>query len=407
MKINYDFSNMGRTLITGGGVNGITRVIDELSLAMWRESLQDSCIDLVFSSDFYPQARRTIEKYYLFKGGGVELNRDSALNEFIYYLFVNFKMPFHKGKKLGSILSYSDSVSPVDISLSPFLPVSKKRRDTSKLVFNVIHDIISETSPKYFTEDHVLSMRDVYRDIIRNTDYFFAVSSYTKFQLCEYFNIHESRVFVTPLAISSSFYDVGDSMHYNDIRRKYGIGIGQKYILCIATIEPRKNIDTLLKSYISLESELARNGIKLVVCGSYGWEYSSTLELLRSSKILQENAIFTGYVLDEDIVAIYSGAMVFCYVPFEEGFGLPPLEAMAAGTAVICSKTSSLPEVVGDAAVLVDPLSVDDVSSAILSLVNDDDYRSSLVLRGLVQSRKFSWQATAREMFDVFRNKIE
>jgi glycosyltransferase involved in cell wall biosynthesis len=169
------------------------------------------------------------------------------------------------------------------------------------------------------------------------------------------------------------------------------------YVLAAGTLEPRKNLERLLDAWAQLAPAL-RDAHELVLVGPAGWEADSILGRARGAGVR-----ITGYVPDEELAALYGGCELFCYPSLYEGFGLPVLEAMRAGAPVITSNVSSLPEVAGDAAVMVDPLSVDAIGSAIARLLVDPDERARLRNAGRARAAAFSWERTASELRDVLR----
>lgn len=138
-----------------------------------------------------------------------------------------------------------------------------------------------------------------------------------------------------------------------------------------------------------------------MVVGKFAWLYEETLRAIKEQG-LGKSIILTGYVPERDLPALYSGAVCFVYPSYFEGFGLPPLEAMKCGTAVIVGNRTSLPEVVGDAGLLVDPFDVDGIAAAIERLITDSDFRSTLRVKGLERARLFDWRETARQTLAVY-----
>ena len=182
-------------------------------------------------------------------------------------------------------------------------------------------------------------------------------------------------------------------------RRKYGLDF--PFVLYVGTIEPRKNLGRLLQAFRRLKS---RPGIKhrLVVAVGLGWLYQDVLREME--ELSAENEIaFLGRVDDSDLPALYSLSDIFVFPSLYEGFGLPPLEAMACGRPVVCSNASSLPEVIGDAGILVSPYDVDGLTDAMAQLIADPDRRALLGQRGLARSREFTWERSARRLLDVYR----
>ncbi len=174
------------------------------------------------------------------------------------------------------------------------------------------------------------------------------------------------------------------------IQGKYGIK--HPYILFVGMLEPRKNIEGLIKAFSSAE----RKGYRLVIVGKKGWMYESIFALIKKLNI-EEEIIFTGYVPDEELPYLYSAATCFVYPSFYEGFGIPVIEAMACGCPVITSRNSSLQEIAGAAAILIDPYNVGSIKKAIESCVMDKGYCEKMVQRGFVQAKKFQWASMAKE----------
>ena len=176
------------------------------------------------------------------------------------------------------------------------------------------------------------------------------------------------------------------------------------YVLNVGTLEPRKNLDGLLRAF----AQAKKSGVPhtLVIAGARGWGDSRLAPLLRELGIAG-SVIFTGFVEDEDLPYLYAGADFFVYPSFYEGFGIPVLEAMACGTPVIASNTSSIPEVAGDAALLVDPHSDAELSASILRLAGDERLRQELRERGLSRAALFSWEKTVNETLKVYENVLQ
>ena len=170
-------------------------------------------------------------------------------------------------------------------------------------------------------------------------------------------------------------------------------GVARPFVLVVGTLEPRKNLPRLIEAFVGLDREL-RERYRLVLAGADGWQTEETFASIAEHR----DAVTTlGYVSDDDLAALYRSAEVVCYPSLYEGFGLPVLEAMQSGVAVLTSATSSMPEVGGDAALYVDPLDVDDIRSGLRDLLADPDRRDRLARLGRERSERFSWEATARE----------
>jgi glycosyltransferase involved in cell wall biosynthesis len=170
------------------------------------------------------------------------------------------------------------------------------------------------------------------------------------------------------------------------------------YILFVGTVEPRKNLVTLVRAFAAVVKDFPH---LLVLAGARGWMSEPVFaEIERQG--LKDRVVHLGYVPAEDLPALMSGAEVFVYPSLGEGFGLPPLEAMACGVPVVCSNAPALPEVVGDAAILVPPTDVAALEEAIMHLLSDPDLKATLRQKGLQRSRQFSWHETARLTISAF-----
>ena len=185
------------------------------------------------------------------------------------------------------------------------------------------------------------------------------------------------------------------------ILRRHAL-VADHYLLAIGTLEPRKNLISALKAY-SLLSDNLRDRYPLVIGGMRGW-LTDDLDRAIDPMIRKGQVRLLGFVPDSDLNALYSGARAFIYPSLYEGFGLPPLEAMASGTPVITSNRASLPEVVGDAGIQVEPLDIDQLSQAMQLLLEDDNLHRVLQQRGLERASRFTWEDTALKTYEVFRS---
>jgi glycosyltransferase involved in cell wall biosynthesis len=232
---------------------------------------------------------------------------------------------------------------------------------------------------------------------LRAADAVIAVSECTKRDAVRFYGIPEEKITVIYEGVNPRFR-LASPEAIAAVRARYGLP--EHFILYVGTIEPRKNLTALLEAFHHL---LATHDLRLVFVGKKGWLYEGFFRRLRELG-LEDRVIFTGYVPDEDLPAIYSAADLFVFPSLYEGFGLPVLEAMACGTPVVCSNTSSLPEVAGDAALLVDPADVRALAGAMERVLTDETLRADLQARGLEQARRFSWARAAQETMQVYEN---
>jgi len=230
---------------------------------------------------------------------------------------------------------------------------------------------------------------------LRAADAVIAVSECTKRDAIRFYSIPEEKITVIYEGVSPRFRPANPEA-VRAVREKYGLP--ERFILYVGTIEPRKNLTTLLEAFHHL---LATRDLRLVFVGKKGWLYEGFFRRLRELG-LEDRVIFTGYVPDEDLPAIYSAADLFVFPSLYEGFGLPVLEAMACGTPVVCSNTSSLPEVAGDAAILVDPTDVRALAGAMERVLTDEHLRAEIYAKGLGRARQFTWAKAAQETLKVY-----
>jgi len=210
------------------------------------------------------------------------------------------------------------------------------------------------------------------------------------------------RVRVVPLAAAPSFRPLEDATKMAAVRAKYDLP--ERFILNVGALEPGKNQATLVRAF----RRLRRGGVEqaLVIAGPPAWRYERLLRLVDRLGLTDE-VRFLGYVPAEDLVALYNLADLFAFPSLYEGFGLPPLEAMACGTPMVCSNAASLPEVVGDAAITVDPYDVEGLAQAMHRVLTDASLREELRAKGLAQAKQFTWERTARETVAVYRQVLE
>jgi len=233
---------------------------------------------------------------------------------------------------------------------------------------------------------------------LRAADAIIAVSECTKRDAIRFYGIPEENITVIYEGVNPRFRPVGPEA-MAAVRARYDLP--EHFILYVGTIEPRKNLTVLLEAFSNLQSAICN--LHLVFVGKKGWLYEGFFRRLRELG-LEDRVIFTGYVPDEDLPAIYSAAELFVFPSLYEGFGLPVLEAMACGTPVVCSNTSSLPEVAGDAALLVDPTDVCALAGAMERALRDETLRATLRVRGIERARRFTWARAAQETMQVYEN---
>ena len=252
-----------------------------------------------------------------------------------------------------------------------------------------------------FPHLHILPKRIFFQNMIRfsarRAAALLAVSESTRQDSIRLLGLTPERITTTPLGVTSGFTPVRDRARLDVVCQKYRLP--ERFVLYVGLLEPRKNLPALLRAFGQISDRFP--GHQLVLVGRQGWMVEQVFELVESLG-LKERVCFTGYVESEDLPALYSLADVFVYPTFYEGFGLPVLEAMACGAPVITSRVSSLPEIAGDAGVLLDPEDETQLAGALERLLRDPAERVQRAARGLELARAFTWDRTARLTWPVY-----
>lgn len=232
----------------------------------------------------------------------------------------------------------------------------------------------------------------------RRSDFIITDSEHARNEIMADFRIPSEKITAIMLGFNPAMLEPRDEARGREVRGKYGLPAD--YILYVGTIQPRKNLDTLIEAFSRLKKE-RRIANRLVITGRKGWLYDSLFARLKELA-LGDEVIFTGFVPDEELPYVYDGAKAFVYLSFFEGFGLPPLEAMACGVPVITSNTTSLPEVVGDAGIALPPNDVEGVAAALARVLTDPETAAAMKEKGLRRARTFSWESTARQTLEIY-----
>nr|WP_290665635.1 glycosyltransferase family 1 protein [Ardenticatena sp.] len=260
-----------------------------------------------------------------------------------------------------------------------------------------IHDLGFLIFPHFVKEDAARHYGKIDR-AVRHADHIIAVSHSTKKDIMKLLGVSSERITVIHEAANPIYRPIRDQEQLDAIRRKYDLP--QMFVLFVSTIEPRKNLPTLLQALHRLKNEY-RTELVLAVAGEKGWLYEDVFQLVHRLK-LGKQVRFLGRVPLEDLPLLYNAAMVHVHPSYYEGFGLTPLEAMACGTPTIVSNVSSLPEVVGDAGLRVNPEDDEELAVAIWRVLNDSALRDMLREKGLKRARMFSWEKAAHEHLRVY-----
>lgn len=263
----------------------------------------------------------------------------------------------------------------------------------ARKIIATVHDFSWELYPEFQPQERVKYFKDNFYIQILRCDHIIAGSYFTKKEIVE-------RTSFKPENITVIYHGINHTLFKPLLNNK---PIKQKYILAVGSIEPRKNLKNLLLAYLQCDKAF-KDEYHLYLVGDSGWKNDEIMQLVDS---MNQWVHPTGYISDEKLADMYRNASVFVYPSFYEGFGIPPLEAMACGTAVIASNASTLPEVCGDAAYYVDPLDIRAIMDSMKKVLCDEVLRHDLISKGLKHAQKFSWEKSAKEHMSVFEKVLK
>ncbi|MDY6013256.1 glycosyltransferase family 1 protein [Clostridium sp.] len=263
-----------------------------------------------------------------------------------------------------------------------------------------LHDIIPLRMPETVSDNYLRIFNEEIPKILRTCDGIITVSEFSKQDISKEFNFPKEKIYVTYLAAEEIYKPMSKSQCKKNIQKKYGIS--SDFILYVGGFSPRKNILGLIEAFSLLPPPYKKN-VKLVITGKKGPSYDLYLNRARKLNI-ESNVIFTDFVPLEDLPYFYNACEMLVYPSFYEGFGLPPIEAMACGTPVIASTETSLPEVCYDSALLINPHNPDDLSYAMQKVLSDSLLVLAMVKKSLTRSRLFSWKNTALNTIEAYKD---
>jgi len=320
--------------------------------------------------------------------------------DWFYSLPKNFKIRLIPFPKFWTQLRLSWEMfwHPVDalLILASVLPFYHPKNS----VFTT-HDVAYEIFPDAFTPFMRNYLKWSTRFAVRHAKKILAVSQATKNDLIKLYSADPDKIAVTHLGLDAERFSPKNYEQVQAILDKYGL-VYQKYALFVGTIQPRKNISKLVDAFEKLRKQ-NRVEEKLVIAGGKGWLWEPILEKIKTAG--KDGSIkYLDYLAKEDLPSVIAGARLLTLPALYEGFGLPPLEAMASGVPVVVSNVSSMPEVVGDAGMLVDPGSADDIARGLLEVLTDPELRAQMIEKGLARSKEFSWENTAKKTLEVLES---
>ena len=421
MRVIYDISVLGKGFYFPKSRTGIFRVIENLAQELVKAQTISSFsagekLNNFFQCLDYLQSNEKLQGVQLAKPvvNGSVLDLMHYLHK-LSYIKDTIRLPLRVLNRVANIIAVRtvarnimnrDMLATADIYHSPFHPFPeqiKKLNHLKKVI--TVYDLIPLLYPQFFRFNKNKLIGRVIESIDENV-WVTCISHATKNDLCNYLpSLDPSRVFVTHLAASSLFYPCYDLAKIGAVKAKFGIPNGP-YVLSLSTLEPRKNVTQTIKCFSRLVEDGTFNDLSLVLVGTKGWDFDPIFNEIEANPKIRDRIVATGYVADEYLAPLYSGSMMFVYPSFYEGFGLPPLEAMQCGVPVITSNTSSLPEVVGEAGIMVDPEDGDALCQAMLTIYNSTEVRQKMSADSLAQASKFSWKKCAEQTIDAYKEMI-
>lgn len=412
MKTILDVSLLGQGYYHQKARTGVFRVVENLASSLPNIS---SDLEVIFADNLDLFATLGYIKANLKNQPINFLNQPSELSTAkfqcqILGLFPHNSFPQKVIKRLFYQLNSSknqfqtDLIADANIYHSPYFPILQQIQESKKIKKLItIHDLIPIKYPEYFEHKTDNVVHQIVKSI-QPDNFAICVSEATKVDLLEISGLNDSQVFVVPLAASTTlFYPVTEKEIINLTLQKFGIPANQPYLLSISTLEPRKNIDAIIRSFADVVLQENIQDLNLVLVGTKGWDFDKIFDVINLTPQIKDRIIFTGYVPDEDLAALYSGALAFVYMSFCEGFGLPPLEAMQCGTPVICSNRTSLPEVMGNAGILVNPTNQTEIAEAMLRIYRNKSFADTLKLKSIERASLFSWKKFSQQTWEIYQ----
>lgn len=342
----------------------------------------------------------------------IEKNSNLEVNYFYGYNSKKLIHPSNNGniKNIKSLISKSQFIKRItrkmlitcsrivtpkyDIYWQPnFIP---NQAIKANKIISTVHDFSFILHKDFHPKERIEYFEKYFFKNIVKSDMIITGSEFSKQEILEQLNFSSEKIRVIYHGIDHKLFKLDDKLDLN-------FELPKKFIFSVGSIEPRKNLLGLLKAYDLLENNLKAE-YKLVLAGFKGWENKEIMTLIEKNK---ENIHYLGFISDIELVKVYNLATCFVFPSFYEGFGLPVLEAIACGTPVICSNTSSLPEVGGDAVVYCNPYDLNDIKNKIEIVLNDDNLQKEMIKKGLERAKLFSWEKSAEEHIKVFEEVLK
>lgn len=265
-----------------------------------------------------------------------------------------------------------------------------------------IHDMAMHTMKDKYTKGQVLTKTTLLKNTIKNADKLICISEFTKNELLKYYpNVDESKIEVVYNGFEYNEM-VLTQQTINTTLKKFNIT--KDYLLFVGTLSPHKNIERIVEAFNKVRNK--GYDYQLVICGKKGWLYEDIFNKVKELK-LENEVIFTDYVTDEELEVLYKNTKLFVFPSLYEGFGFPPIEAMARKVPVLTSREGALPEVVGDAAIFCDAYNVEDIFNKIINILDDKNLSDILIDKGLKRKEYFSWEKLSYKINKIYEDLIK
>lgn len=382
MKIAFDSQILFERQKTGIGRN---------SEAIIKHYIQLNADDIVLNyfKMIGESSRETAIVQYL-NNKKVKINKCKWFHNVLYYkinryLRIPYTLFFHEKVDITQFFNY---VIPPGVKGKTALYVYD-------MAYKVYPETIGATTLKMLNEN--------LEESCRRADCIITISAFSKSEIMKYLNVSSDKIAVIPCAVDHNIYNEDlDEIQLAVLKKKFDIK--GEYFFYLGTLEPRKNIERLIDAYALLVKR-DKDVPYLVLAGKNGWNFENIYKKVKDYGI-ENKVIFTGYIETAEAVTLLKGAFTFVFPSIYEGFGMPPLEAMACGVPVITSNVSSLPEVVQDAGYLIDPFSVEDICDAMFRLSKDKEERERLKQKGIKQAKEFTWRESAKLLQEVYTKML-
>lgn len=267
-----------------------------------------------------------------------------------------------------------------------------------------IHDMSYFCNPERTTFLRSCYFREFTKIAAKKASLILTDSNTSKADIIKYIPETADKIRVIYIAVEDYFKPIKDNNRLKEFRKKYNLQ--NKYFLYLGTLEPGKNIVRLINAYVAAESS-EKFGVDLVIAGKKGWLFDEIFQTAEKTGLLNKKIFFLDYIPEFDLPLLYNAAECLIFPSLNEGFGLPPLEAMSCGTPVITSNISSLPEIFGDSAILIDPYDENQIAESMIKIIKDTALKNELVSKGLERAKLYSWDNTINQILNIYEQLIK